>query len=180
MTWVKIRARSPFLSSENPDGYTIHDTPSGRVELWFRRGSQPKYIGLFETLAEAKQEARRDAKHGPVGAPDLAARTEFMRMYKQNPTTALRKFATHPNVRIWKESAEHAGDMDLFPPRHADARRREADFEVVATDDGRQLYFGTSSSAALAAYDDHVGSGVMMLKNGRIVKERGPRRSRTW
>ena len=179
MTWVKIRARSPFLSSENPVGYTIHDTPSGRVELWFRRGSQPRYIGLLDTVADAKREARTDAKRGPWIGRDLEDRTEFMRMYKRSPASALRKFATHPNVKIWKESAEHMGDMDLVPPRHADARRRESDFEVVATD-GRQLYFGTLSSAALAAYEDHVGDGAMMLKNGRIVKERGPRRPRNW
>jgi hypothetical protein len=61
--------------------------------------------------------------------------------------------------------------------RHGDVRRRESDFEVVATD-GRQLYFGTSSSAALAAFEDHIGSGAMMLKDGRVVKERGPRRLR--
>ena len=53
----------------------------------------------------------------PPYESDLAARTEFMRTFRQSPARALRKFATHPNVRIWEESAVHAGDMDLYPPR---------------------------------------------------------------
>lgn len=68
---------------------------------------------------------------------------------------------------------------DRRSSRRGDARR-ESDYEVVASDDGRQVYFGTSASEALAAYEDFVGGSVMMLKNGRITRERGPRRARTW
>lgn len=65
-------------------------------------------------------------------------------------------------------------------PRIGNARR-EAHYEVVelapgAPNDGRSAYVGSSEVDARDAYDRLKPYGAMMLKNGRVVRERQGKR----
>jgi hypothetical protein len=64
-------------------------------------------------------------------------------------------------------------------PRHGNVR---ATYDVVEiapgrSTDGRTLYVGQSASRARAVFEDFLDGGAMLLKNGRIIDERGPHES---